>query len=54
LYLTAWLDLHIIYEATTHWKLTEEMRRDGTITVMEEMSYVRDGYVVTAQGGCGH
>jgi transcriptional regulator GlxA family with amidase domain len=37
-------------KATTHWKLIEELRRDDTITVMEEMRYVRDGNVVTAQG----
>ncbi|MEJ2466143.1 MAG: DJ-1/PfpI family protein [Candidatus Thiodiazotropha sp.] len=37
-------------KATTHWKLIEELRKDDTITVMEDMRYVRDGKIVTAQG----
>lgn len=37
-------------KATTHWKLVEELRKDDSISVLEEMRYVRDGNVVTAQG----
>jgi transcriptional regulator GlxA family with amidase domain len=37
-------------KATTHWMLIEELRKDDTIKVMEEMRYVRDGKLVTAQG----
>jgi transcriptional regulator GlxA family with amidase domain len=37
-------------KATTHWNLIEALRKDETINVMEEMRYVRDGKIVTAQG----
>ncbi len=37
-------------KATTHWKLIPELRKDEPITVLEEMRYVRDGNIVTAQG----
>ncbi len=37
-------------KATTHWNLIEELRKDDTVTVMEDMRYVRDGNIVTAQG----
>lgn len=37
-------------KATTHWNLIDELRKDDTVTVMEDMRYVRDGNIVTAQG----
>ncbi|MEJ2609260.1 MAG: DJ-1/PfpI family protein [Candidatus Thiodiazotropha sp.] len=37
-------------KATTHWNLIEKLRKDKTVNVMEEMRYVRDGKIVTAQG----
>jgi len=37
-------------KATTHWMLIEELRKDTTIHVMEDMRYVRDGKIITAQG----
>jgi transcriptional regulator GlxA family with amidase domain len=37
-------------KATTHWMLVEELSKDDTITVMEDMRYVRDGKIITAQG----
>ncbi len=37
-------------KATTHWQLIEELRKDETVDVMEEMRYVRDGNIITAQG----
>ncbi len=37
-------------KATTHWQLIAELRKDKSITVMEDMRYVRDGNIVTAQG----
>ena len=37
--------------ATTHWQLIEELKKgDDSIEVMEDMRYVRDGNIVTAQG----
>jgi transcriptional regulator GlxA family with amidase domain len=37
-------------KATTHWMLIEELCKDDTITAMEDMRYVRDGKIITAQG----
>jgi transcriptional regulator GlxA family with amidase domain len=37
-------------KATTHWMLIDELRKDDSINVMEDMRYVRDGKLVTAQG----
>jgi transcriptional regulator GlxA family with amidase domain len=37
-------------KATTHWQLIEELRTGGKVDVLEEMRYVRDGNIVTAQG----
>jgi transcriptional regulator GlxA family with amidase domain len=37
-------------KATTHWNLIEELRNDDTINVLEDMRYVRDGNIITAQG----
>jgi transcriptional regulator GlxA family with amidase domain len=37
-------------KATTHWNLIGELRKDDTISVLEDMRYVRDGNIVTAQG----
>jgi transcriptional regulator GlxA family with amidase domain len=37
-------------KATTHWMLIKELAKDDTITIMEDMRYVRDGNIITAQG----
>ncbi len=37
-------------KATTHWSLIGELSKDETIEVMEDMRYVRDGKIITAQG----
>ena len=36
--------------ATTHWAMTEELRKRGDVTVLEDARYVRAGNVVTAAG----
>lgn len=36
--------------ATTHWQLIDELKQGGKVTVLEDMRYVRDGNIVTAQG----
>jgi transcriptional regulator GlxA family with amidase domain len=36
--------------ATTHWAMTQELRKRGDVEVLEDARYVRDGNVVTAAG----
>jgi transcriptional regulator GlxA family with amidase domain len=37
-------------KVTTHWAMLDHLRTKGSVTVLDERRYVRDGNVVTAAG----